>query len=169
MSVTSTATATPAGGGTALAGSVVTTGGGPTGGGPTRITLPGVSGQTTYSVVVGSADVAGSAEAAPVSFTTAASVIPPGAPIVTHAYWGTASEIIVTWSAAPMGDSATTDYEIMASAPDSGLPPVTADGGSGLEGVVANLDDSQDWAVQVRALDGAGWGPWSVALMIDGP
>jgi hypothetical protein len=161
VAVTSTATATPTGGGTALSGAVVTTSGS-----PTTIILPGVSGSTAYSVAVSAADPGGSTAATPVLFTTASSSVPPGAPTISWVRWNTYGEFIAAWSAAPPGDSATTDYQVLVTNPDTGKS-FTVDAGNTLEAAVYT-NPTPDYRVQVRAANGAGWGPWSASVLLGG-
>jgi hypothetical protein len=158
--ITSSVTASPAGGGTALSGSVVTTTAG-----PATVPLPGLVADTTYSVAVTSADTGGSSSAVPVDFTTGPPSLHPGAPAITAMSWGTLSNIVATWTAAPPGDSATTDYQVLCT-PSNHLSPVTYDAGTGLIASIIVPTDTVDWSVQVRAENAAGWGAWSPAMTI---
>jgi hypothetical protein len=159
--ITSSVVATPVGGGTALSGSVATT----TPGAET-VTLPGLVGSTTYSVAVTSSDSGGSASAVPIDFTTAPPFLPPGAPAITSASWGSGVNIVVAWTAASAGDSATSDYQVLFTPLSSSLSPVTYDAGAGLIASVVVPSQAIDWSVQVRAENAAGWGPWSPAATV---
>ena len=159
--ITSTVVAVPVAGGVSLTGSVVTTTAG-----PTSISIPDLVGNTEYAVTVTSSDAGGSASAAAVDFTTAVAVQPPGAPTLTRAAWNTDTEIVAAWTAGTPGDSITTDYEVCATAVDSSQPPVVVDAGTSLVAGI-NLPESVDnWSIQVRAENAAGWGPWSTAMVV---
>jgi hypothetical protein len=159
--ITSSVVATPVGGGTALSGSVATTTPG-----AEAVTLPGLVASTDYSVQVTSSDSGGSASAAPVDFTTAPPFLLPGAPSITSAAWGSGVNIVVAWTAASAGDSATSDYQVLFTPLSSSFSPVTYDAGTGLIASVVVPSQAIDWSVQVRAENTAGWGPWSPAVTV---
>lgn len=128
--------------------------------------------QTTYQITVLSTDAGGSSAAsAPVSITTSASAIPPGAPTGLSAYWSSPSSpgdgIVASWQAAPSGDSPTDEYQITI---------VGSDGaGTYTQSVPASqlwaefvVNDIPDYQIEVRAHDAAGWGPWSAPYMLGG-
>ena len=159
--ITSSVVATPVGGGAAPSGSVATTTPG-----AEAVTLPGLVGSTDYSVAVTSSDSGGSASAVPVDFTTAPPFLPPGAPAITSASWGSGVNIVVAWTAASVGDSATSDYQVLFTPVNSNLTPVTYDAGTGLIASVVVPSQAIDWSVQVRAENTAGWGAWSPPVTV---
>ena len=80
--------------------------------------------------------------------------------------WGTLTNIVVAWTAAPQGDSSTIDYQVVCTPSDPNLSPVTYDAGTGLIASVIVPTSTIDWSVQVQAENAAGWGPWSPAVTI---
>ncbi len=128
--------------------------------------------RTTYQITVASTDPAGSSAAsAPVTITTGASTIPPGAPKGVSAYWtapGSANDtMVVNWKAALPGDSPTDAYLVTINNPDTGDKFTQTVGGSTVTATFA-VSDVPDWTIQVRARDAAGWGPLSTSYLLGG-
>jgi hypothetical protein len=162
----STVTATPVGSTTAAAVTITVSGN------AAAALLGPLQPQTTYQITVASTDVAGSsAPSSPVSVTTAASALAPGAPTGVRARWtapGSPTDTLVaTWNAAPAGDSPTDQYQITITGSDGGGTFTQTVSGSTLTASFA-VSDVPDWRVQVRAHDAAGWSPWSASYTLGG-
>jgi len=125
---------------------------------------------TTYNVSVTNTDAAGtSAPSDPFLITTGAATTVPGAPGSLAVKWlNNYPTLDATWAVpAVPGDSPIDLYQVHA-APydaDAGAPPafdayVIATSFSQSE------DYSYDWAVKVRAHNAAGWGAWSVQVVV---
>ncbi len=128
--------------------------------------------QTAYQITVASTDPAGSSPAsAPVSITTGASTIPPGAPTSVSAYWtapGSPNDtMVVNWRPAPPGDSPTDEYLVTVRNPDTGQTFTQTVSGSTLTATFA-VSDVPDYTIQVQAHDAAGWGRLSTSYMLGG-
>ena len=128
--------------------------------------------RTTYQITVASTDPAGSsASSAPVSITTGASSIRPGAPTGVSAYWtapGSPNDtMVVNWKAAPPGDSPTDEYRVTITNPDTGDTFTHTVSGSALTAGFA-VSDVPDWTIQVQAHDAAGWGHFSTSYLLGG-
>ncbi len=129
---------------------------------------------TTYELTVTSTDAGGTSPGSdPVTLTTGAASIVPGAPTGLTARW-TAPEtpgdtLSARWAAATGGDSDVDQYGITVTRNGSKrATPITQDvSGSTLSAAFA-VDDTLDWKVQVRAHDAAGWGPWSASVVVRG-
>jgi uncharacterized protein (DUF58 family) len=93
----------------------------------------------------------------------------PGAPTITLARWNTMTQIVVFYSAAPAGRSATTNYQVRAtSLGDGSFGPVMVKTGPILEAALTMPSWTPDWSIRVRARDAAGWGSWSKAVVVGG-
>jgi len=162
----STVTATPVG--TTAVSAVTTT----VSGNSSSALIGPLQPQTTYQITVVSTDPAGSSSAGgPVTVTTGASVLAPGAPTGVQARWtapGSPTDTLVaTWNAAPAGDSPTDQYQITITGSDGGGTFTQTLSGSSLTATFA-VSDGPDWSVQVRAHDAAGWGAWSTSYTLGG-
>jgi hypothetical protein len=128
--------------------------------------------KTTYQITVVSNDAAGpSSPSAPLSITTGASTIPPGAPTGLSAHWtapgSPGDALVATWKAAPVGDSPTDEYQVTISGSDGAGTFSETVSGSTLSATFA-VSDVPDWTIRVRAHDAAGWGPWSSSYTLGG-
>ena len=158
--VTSTVTAVPTAGTTLTASAGLGAGG---------ALVVGVEPSTTYTITVTSTDPAGTGPAsAPITFTTGPATVAPTAPTALTASWSGAS-VVASWTASTPGDSPITDYQVQATAYDTGgatPPPVVTDAGPTTSVGIGGLDSTLDWSIQVRALNSFGWGPWSTAVIV---
>jgi len=154
-----TVTATPTGGGSALTATVTGTN--------STASVNGVLPSTEYSVSVVVNDVSGTGPASsPTRFTTHPATVAPGAPTgVTAAWLGTG--IKVTWNAASPGDSPIAAQELRYATydPTGTWTSVSADPAA-TTATLAGLDTTLSWQVQVRAGNTVGWGPWSTASVL---
>jgi hypothetical protein len=164
----STITAAPTGGSSAPVLTATVSGAAATG------SVSGVLPSTQYSVTVVNATSGGVGPASqPVLFTTGVSSNPPASPTGLRVFWtynGTASELLTAvWTPGAPGDSPIDQYEVMATSHDSDTPQtVTGTVSAPTTSIYLSVDDLQDWSVQVRAHNAAGWGPWSSAAMLGG-
>jgi hypothetical protein len=130
---------------------------------------------TTYSVTVVSKDAGGTSPTSnPVTFKTQAATVVPTAPTGVSASWtspGSAGDqIAVRWSAPTGGNSPVDSYQVQATFVDGDLPhaPVTQTVTAPATSGALTANDVDTWSVQVRAHNGAGWGPWSNAVVVAG-
>jgi hypothetical protein len=139
--------------------------------------LPGVEPLTTYSIVVTESDATGTSPASdPLLVDTPASTVRPSVPTGIHAAWATTSgdgtgEMIVYWTASLPGDSPVDTYQVKIAAhdadPPTPSPQTNSVGGTATEDVfTAQFVD--DWSIQVRAHNAAGWSSWSTAIVLGG-
>jgi hypothetical protein len=131
---------------------------------------------TTYQVTVVSTDAGGSSPPSdPATISTPASSVAPSAPTGVSEHWtapGTqGDQLVASWAAAVPGDSPIDEYEVTASVRD-GDPPFPAPVDQAVSGSTLTaaflVDDTFDWAIQVRAHNAAGWGPWSTPVVLGG-
>ena len=158
--VTSTVSAVPTAGATLTASAPL---------GANGAWVVGVEPSTTYTINVTSADLSGTGPAStPVTFTTGPATVAPTAPTALTASWS-GSSIVASWTASTPGDSPISDYQVQATAYDTGGPapaPVVVDSGPATTIGIGGLDSTLDWSIQVRALNSFGWGPWSTAVIV---
>lgn len=162
LPTSSTVTATPVAGGTTLTATSM--------GAATSATLTGIAASTTYSIVVASSDASGAGPAStPLQFTTHAASTVPGAPTGTAVSWSAdGSAIQVRWTAPSGGDSPISDYQVSVAQYDPTGPATVRDVGVTTSASLTGFNNVLDWSVQVRALNSAGWGPWSSKVVLGG-
>ena len=129
-----------------------------------------LSPSTTYSVIVTSNDADGpSAASQPITITTGASVLKPGAPTGLTGTWtqpgNSPDPLIVTWSPGVPGDTPTDKYQLFGLAPGGGLFNVTVSAASTTD-TISTLDDGLNWYILIRAHDAAGWGRWALLKVL---
>ena len=145
----------------------------PVSGNATSANLGPLAPQTIYSIVVTNTDAAGTSPASdPIQVTTGAATTKPGVPLSVAAHWLGVNYMSVIWSTpANPGDSPIDQYQVKAKPYDAGAGApgpvtVTVDGSS--LGAQITLDANYDWAIKVRAHNGAGWSAWSTRVIVVG-
>jgi hypothetical protein len=130
---------------------------------------------TTYSITVVNTDASGSSPASsPISFTTPPSTQPPSAPTEIRAYWLTGAAeltgvLLVSWHEGSPGDSQIDQYQTTITPGE----PEEASAQTKTEPATASnteftLMDEMSWTVKVRAHNAAGWGAWSMPIVVPG-
>jgi hypothetical protein len=131
---------------------------------------------TTYAITVVSTNAGGSSPASNArTLKTPVSTVPPSAPTNVSARWtapgtGPADSLLASWAAAAPGDSPVDKYQVNISIYDGDSTALRTQtvSGSSLRATFANVDDTWDWSVRVRAHDAAGWGAWSARHILGG-
>ncbi len=155
----STITATPATGTSPVVTSTVT--------GPASSGLLGpLNPNTPYQVTVVNNDAGGASGASqPITITTGASKLKPGAPTGLAGVWTSPGNnpdpLVISWIAGIPGDSPIDKYQLLALASGGGSFSVTV-GGTSLSDTISTLDDGLNWYILIRAHDAAGWGRWAL-------
>ncbi len=159
----STITATPEGGTAVIVA--------PVSGNATSATLGPLAPLTTYSIVVTNTDAAGTSPPSdPIQVTTGAATTKPGVPRTVAAHWLGANYLGVTWGLPTNpGDSPIDQFQVKAKPYDADAgapgPTVVTVAGSSLAAQLT-LDETYDWAIRVRAHNGAGWSAWSARVIV---
>ena len=129
---------------------------------------------TTYQITVLSTDAGGSSPASsPISATSAAGSVPPSAPTAVFVHLtnpGNPGDMLAAgWAVAGGGNSPVDQYQVTATVyGDTGPTPITQTVSGSMLSAYLAADDGDDWSVQVRAHDAAGWGPWSTPTILGG-
>lgn len=154
-----TVTAVPGGGAATLTATVAS---------GASATLPGVAPSTTYSITVTASNSSGSGSSSTaVLFTSPTASTVPGVPTGLVVAWHVGGTILhAAWSAAPVGDSPTDDYQVQIARHDPTGPPVSLDAGTATSLDSSAFRSADDWSVSVRAHNTAGWGAWTKARVL---
>lgn len=130
---------------------------------------------TTYQITVINVTISGSSPpSAPVTLTTPAPTIVPGAPINVTNVWSnpdggdlTIDTIIVNWQPGSSGNSPIDQYQVSIT-PNDGSGTLTQTVLSPTLTTYFNVSPQPSWTITVQAHNAAGWGPWSGAVHLGG-